>query len=87
MNKFKNKRNRRNKVKKEKNNGETQIGVVIENLPNAMFRIEYENGNEEIAYLAGKMKLYKIRVLVGDKVEVKIDQYGGKGRIIKRLRM
>lgn len=84
MNKFKNRENRQ----KKKDNGETKTGTVVENLPNAMFRIKYkEEENEEIAYLAGKMKLYKIRVLIGDTVEVKIDPYGGKGRIIKRLRI
>ena len=74
--------------KQNKNNDEIRVGTVIENLPNAMFRVEYE-GQEgsKIAYLAGKMKLYRIRILVGDQVEVKIDPYGGKGRVIKRLRM
>jgi len=62
-----------------------KVGVVIEALPNTMFRLEFEDGSEEIAYLGGKMKLHRIRVLVGDKVEIKIDQYGGKGRIMKRL--
>jgi len=66
--------------------GETKIGVVVENLPNTMFRVHFE-GEEQLhlSYLAGKMKLYRIRILVGDKVEVLIDPYGGKGRIIKRL--
>jgi translation initiation factor IF-1 len=66
--------------------GETKIGVVVENLPNTMFRVQFE-GEEQLhlSYLAGKMKLYRIRILVGDKVEVLIDPYGGKGRIIKRL--
>ena len=73
---------------KKKDEGEIKIGTVIENLPNAMFRVQYSDQEEsEIAYLAGKMKLYRIRVLVGDQVEVKIDPYGGKGRIVKRLRM
>jgi len=38
-----------------------------------------------MAYLAGKMRMNKIRVLVGDRVEVKVDPYGGKGRIVRRL--
>ena len=63
-----------------------------------MFRIQFEgeeipldiDGNQDvtqlpIAYLAGKMKLYRIRIIPGDKVEVLLDPYGGKGRIIKRL--
>jgi len=50
-----------------------------------MFRVEFEDGTEQIAYLAGKMKLHRIRILVGDKVEVLLDPYGGKGRLVKRL--
>jgi translation initiation factor IF-1 len=62
------------------------IGVVTEALPNILFRILPENGGEEfLAYLAGKMRMNKIRVLVGDKVEVQIDPYGGRGRITRRL--
>ena len=63
-------------------------GVVVECLPNTMFRVQLEGSESDdlmLTYLAGKMKLYRIRVLVGDTVEVLIDPYGGKGRIIKRL--
>lgn len=59
-------------------------GVVTEALPNTQFRVAI-NGQEVLTYLAGKMRLHRIRVLVGDKVEVLLDSYGGKGRIIKRL--
>ncbi len=65
-------------------NDDLHIGTVIEALPNTMFKVQYDNGSEEIAYLAGKMKLHRIRVLVGDTVEVKKDPYGGKGRIERR---
>ncbi len=59
---------------------------VIEALPNTMFKCVREDTGEEIlTFLAGKMRLHRIRVLVGDKVEVQIDPYGGKGRIIRRL--
>jgi len=61
------------------------MGTVIEALPNTMFRVELENGTTQVAYLAGKMRLHRIKVLVGDKVTVKIDPYGGKGRVVKRL--
>lgn len=87
------KRSKKTKVQKQtirpkENNDEIKVGTVIENLPNAMFRVKYEDQEEsKIAYLAGKMKLYRIRILVGDQVEVKIDPYGGRGRIVKRLRM
>jgi translation initiation factor IF-1 len=62
------------------------FGVVTEALPNTMFRVKFENKEEEmLCYLAGKMRLHRIRVLVGDKVFVEIDPYGGKGRITKRF--
>ena len=64
--------------------GDYVIGVVIEALPNTQFRVAID-GKDILAYLAGKMRLHRIRVLVGDKVQVLLDPYGGKGRIIKRL--
>ncbi|NTV22134.1 MAG: translation initiation factor IF-1 [Candidatus Yonathbacteria bacterium] len=64
---------------------QTVIAVVDESLPNAEFRIAFENGDTGIAYLSGKMRLHRIKVLVGDKVQVVVDPYGGKGRIMRRL--
>jgi len=62
------------------------LGVVVEALPNTMFRVKLDNVEEEkLCYLAGKMRLHRIRVLVGDKVFVELEPYGGKGRIIKRV--
>lgn len=62
------------------------FGVVVEALPNTMFKVKLENAPDEIlCFLAGKMRLHRIRVLIGDKVFVELDPYGGKGRIIKRL--
>lgn len=61
-------------------------GVVVEALPNTMFKVKLDGKDEEIlCFLAGKMRLHRIRVLIGDKVFVEIDPYGGKGRITKRL--
>jgi len=61
-------------------------GTVEEALPNALFRVVMDDTNEiELAYLAGKMRRYRIRVLVGDKVAIVPEPYGGKGRITKRL--
>ena len=60
-------------------------GEVIEALPAAMFRVEFPDNKIIICYLAGKMRLHRIKVLIGDKVMVKLDPYGGKGRITKRL--
>lgn len=64
----------------------TVNGVVTETLPNTLFRVKIDGMDEEIlTYLAGKMRLHRIRVLIGDKVEVEVDPYGGKGRIVRRL--
>ena len=61
-------------------------GVVTESLPNAMFRVRLDGQDEEqIAYLSGKMRLHRIKILVGDTVLIKLDPYGGKGRVVKRL--
>ncbi len=70
---------------KQQENESIVEGTVIEALPNTMFRIELQDGNEQLAYLAGKMRIHRIKVLVGDKVSVKLDPYGGKGRVVKRL--
>ncbi len=60
-------------------------GRVIEALPSTLFRVELEDKKALICYLGGRMRVHKIKVLVGDKVSVQLDPYGGKGRIIKRL--
>ncbi len=63
-----------------------KTGVVVESLPNIMFRVKLDGGDEEIlSYLSGKMRLHRIRVLVGDKVILELEPYGGKARITKRL--
>lgn len=61
-------------------------GVVEEALPNALFRVLVE-GNEKpiLANLSGRMRKFRIRVLVGDTVGMEIDPYSGRGRITKRL--
>lgn len=64
---------------------ETIDGRVIESLPNTLFRIETTDGKVLISYLGGRMRVHKIKVLVGDKVTIQVDPYGGKARIIKRL--
>jgi translation initiation factor IF-1 len=61
------------------------MGTVIEALPNTFFRVELETGETVLSYLAGKMRLHRIRVLVGDKVSLELDPYGGKARINKRF--
>ncbi|MFA6050353.1 MAG: translation initiation factor IF-1 [Candidatus Paceibacterota bacterium] len=65
-------------------NVEVKTGSVVEALPNTMFKVVLDGGEEILAYLSGKMRLNRIRVLIGDKVEMEIDPYGGKARIIRR---
>jgi translation initiation factor IF-1 len=65
-------------------NAEVKTGSVVEALPNTMFKVRLEDGAEILAYLSGKMRLNRIRVLIGDRVEMEIDPYGGKARIIRR---
>ncbi|MEK7089044.1 MAG: translation initiation factor IF-1 [Patescibacteria group bacterium] len=60
-------------------------GVITESLPSTLFRVKMEDDKEILAYLSGKMRMHRIKVLIGDSVEVVLDSYGGKGRIIKRL--
>ena len=60
-------------------------GVVLENLPNAMFRVELENGHKILAHISGKMRMHYIRILPGDKVTVELSPYDlTKGRITFR---
>jgi translation initiation factor IF-1 len=69
----------------------TTAGFVEEVLPNSLFRVRLpakeEGGEGELllAYLAGKMRLHRIRVLVGDQVDMVLDPYGGRARIVRRL--
>lgn len=60
-------------------------GVVTETLPNVTFKVKLNSGEEILAYLSGKMRMFRIRVLIGDKVEVVLGPQGRKGRIVKRL--
>lgn len=60
-------------------------GVVTEALPSTLFRVTLKDGSEILAYLGGKMRFNRIKVLVGDRVSVQLDPYGGKGRVVKRL--
>jgi translation initiation factor IF-1 len=60
-------------------------GTVEEALPDALFRVITDDDKKVLAYLAGKMRKFRIRVLVGDRVGMVIDPYGGKARITKRM--
>lgn len=62
-------------------------GTVIEPLPNAMFRIELENGHKVLAHISGKMRMHYIRILRGDKVKVELSPYDlTRGRITFRVK-
>jgi translation initiation factor IF-1 len=62
-------------------------GVVQEALPNAMFRVELENGHEVLAHISGKMRKFYIRILPGDKVKVELSPYDlTRGRITYRMK-
>ncbi len=62
-------------------------GTVIEPLPNAMFRVELENGHKVLAHISGKMRMHFIKILPGDKVTVELSPYDlTRGRIIYRYK-
>lgn len=62
-------------------------GTVLEPLPNAMFRVELENGHKVLAHISGKMRMHYIRILPGDRVVVEISPYDlSRGRIVYRYK-
>jgi translation initiation factor IF-1 len=62
-------------------------GTITESLPNAMFRVELENGHQVLAHISGKMRMHYIRILPGDKVQVELTPYDlTRGRITYRLK-
>ncbi|MGD8352872.1 MAG: translation initiation factor IF-1 [Pseudomonadota bacterium] len=62
-------------------------GTVVEPLPNAMFRVELDNGHQVLAHISGKMRMHYIRILPGDKVTVELSPYDlTRGRITYRAK-
>ncbi|MCS6903878.1 MAG: translation initiation factor IF-1 [Bacteroidia bacterium] len=62
-------------------------GVIVEALPNAMFRVELENGHRILAHISGKMRMFYIKILPGDKVSLELSPYDlTKGRIVYRYK-
>ncbi|MGQ9655003.1 MAG: translation initiation factor IF-1 [Thermodesulfobacteriota bacterium] len=62
-------------------------GTVVEPLPNAMFRVELDNGHRVLAHISGKMRMHFIKILPGDRVTVELSPYDlTRGRIIYRAR-
>ena len=71
----------------QKGNIEKKEGVVIEALPNTLFRVKLDDGRELLCYLAGKMRMYRIRILIGDKVDIEVGtDDDGRGRIVYRYK-
>ena len=61
------------------------VGEVVECLPNAMFKVKLENGHIVLAHVSGKMRMYFIRIVPGDKVTVELSPYDlNRGRVVKR---
>ena len=61
-------------------------GTVVEPLPNAMFRVQLENGHRVLAHISGKMRMHYIRILAGDRVKVELSPYDlTRGRITYRI--
>lgn len=62
-------------------------GTVVEALPNAMFKVKLDTGHEVLAHISGKMRMYYIRILLGDRVKVELSPYDlTRGRITYRYR-
>lgn len=62
-------------------------GRVVEPLPNAMFRVELENGHRVLAHISGKMRMHFIKILPGDRVTVELSPYDlSRGRIVYRTK-
>jgi len=66
-------------LQKEKRNG-----VIIEALPDTKFKVQLEDGREVLCYLAGKMRMNYIKVMIGDRVTIELSPDGGRGRITYR---
>ena len=70
-----------------KEKGITVEGVVVEALPNAMFRVELDNGHKVLAHISGKMRMHYIKILPGDRVTVEVSPYDwSRGRITYRYK-
>ena len=72
---------------KSKEDAIVMEGTVVEPLPNAMFRVELDNGHKVLAHISGKMRMHYIRILPGDKVQVELTPYDlERGRITYRYK-
>jgi translation initiation factor IF-1 len=74
-------------IKEKKSDAIEVTGIVAEPLPNAMFRVELENGHVVLAHISGKMRMHYIRILPGDRVQVEVTPYDlQRGRITYRYK-
>ena len=79
------KRSRNKPAGKQVNNKLCVLGVVVQSLPNAMFKVDMENGVSILAHISGRMRVRYVRVLVGDQVQIELDSYDlSRGRIVYR---
>jgi len=80
-------RSRSSHLPKSKEDAIVLEGTVVEPLPNAMFKVELENGHQVLAHSSGKMRMHRIRILPGDRVQVEITPYDlTRGRITYRYK-
>ena len=80
-------RSRRLPLPKPKDDAIVLEGTIVESLPNAMFRVELDNGHKVLAHISGKMRMHYIRILPGDKVQVELTPYDlTRGRITYRYK-
>ncbi|OGZ57286.1 MAG: translation initiation factor IF-1 [Candidatus Spechtbacteria bacterium RIFCSPLOWO2_12_FULL_38_22] len=70
----------------QKDNIQEKEGVVVEALPNTLFRVKLADGTEILSYISGKMRLHRIRILVGDQVKIEMPPGDGRGRITYRYK-
>jgi translation initiation factor IF-1 len=76
-----------NPLPKPKEDAIVLEGTIKESLPNAMFKVELDNGHEVLAHISGKMRMHYIRILPGDKVQVELTPYDlSRGRITYRYK-
>ena len=70
----------------EKENKNQKEGVVVESLPNTIFRVQLDDGEEVLAHLSGKMRIHHIRILSGDRVLIELSPDGSRGRVVYRYK-
>ncbi len=78
---------KKKKQKKAKKDVIEVEGTVVETLPNAMFRVRLDTGHEVLAHISGRIRMYYIRILLGDRVRVELSPYDlSRGRIVYRYK-